>query len=93
MTIRKIVTIEGKTTLKKDESEELRIRGGKMKREFFHLNISVYFDLYLLIFIKKVLKCNFRVFDTKSEMIKLPTGSTLLVVRIQLSNDLDAERK
>jgi len=26
-------------------------------------------------------------------MIKLPTGSTLLVVRIQLSNDLDAERK
>jgi len=45
MTIRKIVTIEGKTTLKKDESEELRIRGGKMKREFFHLNISVYFDL------------------------------------------------
>jgi len=48
MTVRKIVIIEEKTTLKKDESEELRMRRGKMKRGFFSFK---YFSLILFIFV------------------------------------------
>lgn len=40
MIVRKIIIIEVKMALKKDENEELRIRGGKIKREFFYLNIQ-----------------------------------------------------
>jgi len=42
MTVRKIVIIEVKMALTKYECEELRIRGGKMKREFFSFK---YFSL------------------------------------------------